>query len=276
MLKKHKSGTKPPAATPDNENVTDNAHDVDIVKGADTVTRVAAASGSTPDPSAPLPMSDDAPLTAAERAHAVQLLAAHNSPFVRPPPFGESLEFESIPHLPAADLRASPSNEGVAPPGDAAVAPLFFKQGTTALPARAGSQEPQDGLTGTLGEMTLAGLMELRNQIDARLPPSSLADVDLHAELVLNYHLAKELQAKTLASNTQANYKASVVNATTAVLRQLVQLNTELYNAERVKLLEYALEKAFIGEHLEVKRRFYDLYEASCRELVTRLKEKKN
>ena len=101
----------------------------------------------------------------------------------------------------------------------------------------------QTGLN--LAMFTLTELMQLREDIHARLPPRKLAELDLEQELVLQFQQSKFLLNSVIADpNTPANQKAQTSNSTASILEQLAKLQDRLYNSERVKALETALVRA--------------------------------
>jgi hypothetical protein len=128
----------------------------------------------------------------------------------------------------------------------------------------------------SLDALGVPGLYALRQEIDARLPPVELSATNLIGELLLQYQVAKSLMAVTLTSEAvPANQKAQVLNSCTSVLEQVTRTQTALYNAERVKAIESALEKAFEHVPKPVKEAFYERYAKLLAEEVDRKKEKK-
>lgn len=69
-------------------------------------------------------------------------------------------------------------------------------------------------------------------------------DIDLERELIEHYKRCREAaeaaQLQLLNGETTAG-AAAVLTATTGALKELARLQTELYNAERVKVLERAI-----------------------------------
>ena len=86
-------------------------------------------------------------------------------------------------------------------------------------------------------------LLPLRNKIDTMLPPTKMSDMDLEHEIVLQFMTVRALQADTLASNDEANKKASVVNACASALQVLAKMQVELHTAERLKRIEMLVVK---------------------------------
>lgn len=110
--------------------------------------------------------------------------------------------------------------------------------------------------------LTVSELLERRGAIDALLPPRRLSEVDIEEELLLQFARTKELLgAVTASTDTPANQKAQVANACSAILEQLIKLQTRLYSAERVKILEAALIKTLREFDESVHARFLEIYE---------------
>lgn len=119
-------------------------------------------------------------------------------------------------------------------------------------------------------------LLAIRHEIDQRLPALTLAEVDLEGELLLQYHSAKALLARVMDNpGVPANQKAQVLNTCTSVLEQITRTQTALYNAERIKAMEMALEKTFAGTAQALRQDFFDRYSESLRELASTKKDKK-
>lgn len=128
-------------------------------------------------------------------------------------------------------------------------------------------QEPttlRDALRGVdLDEMSLPQLLDLRNQINLRLPARNLAGVDLEGELVLQMAATQTLQSSVLESETTpANQKAQVANAVASILGQLVKLQMEIYTSERLKKVEAVLIQTLEHLNTEDQERFFEIYEA--------------
>lgn len=127
-----------------------------------------------------------------------------------------------------------------------------------------------------LESFTMIQLLKLREQIERRLPPRDMGEMDMQGELMMQYQLAKALQNAVLESaGTPANQKAQVMNTCTAVLEQVTKLKIAAFNAERVKAMEIALERAFKGVASELKNDFYTQYTKALEELGVMKKDKK-
>lgn len=105
-------------------------------------------------------------------------------------------------------------------------------------------------------------LLELRKEIDQRLPTSSLNDLNLEKELVLQLLTVQKLQREVLAeADIPANQKAQTVNAVAANLATLAKLQTEVYTSERLKKVEQALVEALHTLPTSAQEVFIEQYE---------------
>lgn len=113
-----------------------------------------------------------------------------------------------------------------------------------------------------LAPFSLDELLALRAQIDARLPATALADLDLEEELVIQFQQTKGLLNRVIADeNVPANQKAQVTNSCSSILGQITRMQTELYSAERVKALEAALIKSLLTLPEPAQIQFFAEYE---------------
>ena len=113
-----------------------------------------------------------------------------------------------------------------------------------------------------LDGMDVDELIELRDEIDARLPATKLADLNLAEELVLQFQKVKHLQTKVLQEvKTSAQQKAAVANSCASALSQLVKMQTELHNAERLKMIEQALIQVMRDQPESIQQAFFEKYE---------------
>ena len=88
-------------------------------------------------------------------------------------------------------------------------------------------------------------LRELADKIYANLGLSS--DIDLEAEMLNHYrrcNSAADLAFTSLEEGATSAGAAAVLTAATGSLRELAKLQTDLYNAERVKILERSMTEA--------------------------------
>lgn len=136
----------------------------------------------------------------------------------------------------------------------------------------AAEEKPKD----SLDALDVAGLIALRSNIDARLPPLSISQMNLEEELLLQYHAAKALVAKAAGDDTiPTNQKAQVQNSCAAILKTLADAQVAVYSSERVKAIEQALEKAFQGYDDSIKKAFFERYARLVRDFSA-LKDARN
>lgn len=138
----------------------------------------------------------------------------------------------------------------------------LFKSST--LSRRPGSPQQETYLS----KMSVPELIELRGQIDSLLPPRKLSDVDIEEELLLQFAQTKVLYSHVIENQeTPANQRAQVANSCTAILEQLIKMQTRLYSAERVKAVEQATIRVMREMGEEVQARFFEIYERALEAL---------
>lgn len=83
-------------------------------------------------------------------------------------------------------------------------------------------------------------LIELRAEIDERLPSRRLKDINLEEELVRQLATVQKLQRDVLddPEGTPANQMAQCAGAVANVLAVLSKLQVEVYSSERLKTIE--------------------------------------
>lgn len=120
----------------------------------------------------------------------------------------------------------------------------------------------QTGRSSTVEGMSIDQLLKLRSDIDNQLPASSLKDIDLEHELVIQFLTVKNLQSGVLDDEgVQANQKAQVANSCASTLQQLVKMQTEFFTAERFKEIENHLIASLRELPAEVVETFMESYE---------------
>lgn len=98
---------------------------------------------------------------------------------------------------------------------------------------------PTHSLQINLDGMPLDQLLELRLEIDKRIPVRGLRDLDLNRELVLQVLALQQLQADVINDDdTPANQRAQVANSLSSALANLVRVQGDVYTTERLKKLE--------------------------------------
>jgi hypothetical protein len=94
---------------------------------------------------------------------------------------------------------------------------------------------------------------------------STLNDLDLDKELLDQYKAAKSVFEDIQYSEAIApNQKAQVINTITSILQNIVKVQQELHNVERMKLIENVLI-ATLQNHETLKEAFLRDYEIALR-----------
>ena len=95
----------------------------------------------------------------------------------------------------------------------------------------------------------------------------SLKNLDLDAELYNAYAKAKNYLADVQSDESiPPNQLAQLMNTISAILKEIVKMQTELHNAERVKKLEAAMIQAIKLAPLESQQAFLVQYETILKE----------
>ena len=98
----------------------------------------------------------------------------------------------------------------------------------------------------------------------------SLKNLDLDAELYNAYAKAKNYLADVQSDDqVPTNQVAQVFNTISAILKEIVKMQTELHNAEKVKKLEAAMIQAIKLAPLESQQAFLEEYEKILAEAST-------
>ena len=141
------------------------------------------------------------------------------------------------------------------PPSENHTAPLGTKPSAT-------PPEEQGFTDRALDAYTLQELLDLRARIERRLPARSLRELDLEAELALQFAALQQLQNSVIDDNdTPANQKAQVANSLSAALVNLVKLQSDVHNSERMKKIESLLIDALRELPVEAVEAFLARYE---------------
>lgn len=103
-------------------------------------------------------------------------------------------------------------------------------------------------------------LMILRDKIAEKT--KKLPDINLEEELVGALLDTKKLLRDAYEDdNESSSQKASLINACSAIMRDLAKTQESIHNSERVKLLEVVLVETLIDYSPEISRKFLELYE---------------
>ncbi len=93
--------------------------------------------------------------------------------------------------------------------------------------------------------------------------PTSLSELDLDKELAEQFVRAKQLILNAeLDGEATLAQKAQATNAITSILQNIVKMRTDLYNSERIKLIESVLI-GVLKDFPDVQAAFLDRYEAA-------------
>jgi hypothetical protein len=116
--------------------------------------------------------------------------------------------------------------------------------------------------------MSIASLIELRDQVTAKLPPLKLSEMNLEEEVMLQYLTIRELQTETINDDdVPVNQRAQVANSVTASLNKLTELQERLRPTERHKAIENTLIRCLSKLPEETASEFLDEYEKVLRDL---------
>lgn len=115
----------------------------------------------------------------------------------------------------------------------------------------------------SLQDYSISELLSLRAEIDARLPASSLQDMNLERELVRQYLKVQELQEESRQDEgVPYNQQAQVANSVASTLDALVKMQKDIYTSERFKAIENLLIQYIKRMPLELAEQFVAEYEA--------------
>lgn len=93
----------------------------------------------------------------------------------------------------------------------------------------------------------------------------SLKELDLDKELLNQYNNARKLFDEIEFDNeTPTNQKASVLNTITTILREILKMQQDLHNIERVKLIEVTLINV-LKQHETLREAFLKDYEEALK-----------
>ena len=90
----------------------------------------------------------------------------------------------------------------------------------------------------------------------------SFQKLDAQSELLYQYNVAKRLLAEAEYNDgIPLNQKAQALNTISSILGNIIKTRTDLYNAERLRLLEETLVEV-LQEFPSISAQFLPLYEA--------------
>ena len=138
------------------------------------------------------------------------------------------------------------------------------------LPGSSDSPAPKPVTRGPvdLKGLSLEDLLDLRARIEPLLPATSLQDIDLQRELVLQVSVLQQLQTSTHGDDTVApNQMAQVSNSLSSALANLVRVQNNVYTSERLKKIEVILIQALNNLPLQAQEEFFAAYETALEDL---------
>lgn len=96
--------------------------------------------------------------------------------------------------------------------------------------------------------------------------PTKLKELNLDNELLTNYENAKAyLEEIRYDSEVMPNQVAQVMNTISSILKEIVKMQTELYDAEMVKRIEAAIISTMKNQPEDVQRQFFEEYEQALK-----------
>lgn len=106
----------------------------------------------------------------------------------------------------------------------------------------------------------------------ADLPPTkkptqaaTLKDLDLDKELLEQYHNAKQLFTDVqYEEGIPLNQKSQITNTITSILQAIIKMQQDLYNIEKIKLIENVLIET-LKDHETLRDAFLEKYEQALR-----------
>ena len=106
-------------------------------------------------------------------------------------------------------------------------------------------------------------LLRYLDEIKAALPATTLADMNMEEELILQFQSVRRLQGTILDDdNVPANQKAQVANSVASALSKLAELQLAVYSSERFKRIEGLLIRHLGRLPEEAAAAFLEDYEA--------------
>ena len=87
--------------------------------------------------------------------------------------------------------------------------------------------------------LTVTELMQQRDEIDKHLPPTQLCDLNLEEQMLLQFHLIRQLQSDNVGDDElPLNQRAMVAKAVADIINKLTELQDRIYTTERYKAVE--------------------------------------
>ena len=99
----------------------------------------------------------------------------------------------------------------------------------------------------------------LLNRLQSSLPLATNS-LNLETEIIMQLHLAKAMQSDAKASAAALNQRAQVSNTITAILKQLVDIQSTLNTTETIKKIERVLLET-LKEFPKLQKSFLEKYD---------------
>lgn len=111
-------------------------------------------------------------------------------------------------------------------------------------------------------------LISYMSEIRKRLPPLSIAEINLEEQLLMQYHSLQELFNEVRNDDkTPVNQRAQVANSLQSALANLTKLQMDVYSSERLKMIEKLIIRMLRTLPEEAAVAFLDDYEAALKDL---------
>lgn len=105
-------------------------------------------------------------------------------------------------------------------------------------------------------------LIQYYDEIRQHLPETSLKDINLEEQLLLQFHVIRTLQAKALEDDeVPMQQRVQAANAGAAILKALVDMQERVYTTERYKAIENLLIRLLNKQPEEFSVAFLTEYE---------------
>jgi hypothetical protein len=98
-----------------------------------------------------------------------------------------------------------------------------------------------------------------------QIQANTLKDLDLDKELLDQYQSAKQLLKDVqYEEGVPLNQKAQITNTITSILQAIIKMQQDLYNIEKIKLIENVLIET-LKEHETLRDAFIEKYEQALK-----------
>lgn len=137
----------------------------------------------------------------------------------------------------------------------------------TPLPSiRTGASGKRNANTTNWSIHTIAELVRFRDEINEALPSTELSKLNLEEEVLLQYHVVREMQSDVLGQeDIPPNQKVQVANSVASILKTLADQQESLYTSERFKDIENLLIRSLTSLPEKTASKFLDEYERIVR-----------